>query len=80
VIEEDLPLLQIGQPVEVFFDAVPEAAVHGRVARIVPQRLSGEDRPLYPVYITLDERSTAKGRAGPAQKLLFPLASQGTLA
>ncbi len=55
VIEEDLPLVQVGQPVEVFFDAVPEAAIRGRVARIVPQRISGEDRPLYPVYISLDE-------------------------
>jgi HlyD family secretion protein len=55
VIEEDLPLVQVGQAVEVFFDAVPEAAVQGRVARIVPQRISGEDRPLYPVYISLDE-------------------------
>lgn len=55
VIEEDLPLVQVGQPVEVFFDAVPEAAVQGRVARIVPQRIGGEDRPLYPVYITLDQ-------------------------
>jgi len=35
--------VQAGQPVEVFFDAVPEAAVRGRVARIVPQRLSGEE-------------------------------------
>ena len=55
VIEEDLPLVQVGQPVEIFFDAVPEAGVRGRVARIVPQRISGEDRPLYPVYISLDE-------------------------
>lgn len=55
VIEEDLPLVQVGQPVEIFFDAVPEAAVRGRVARIVPQRISGEDRPLYPVYLSLDE-------------------------
>lgn len=55
VIEEDLPLVQAGQAVEVFFDAVPEAAVYGQVARIVPQRIEGEDRPLYPVYITLDK-------------------------
>lgn len=55
VIEEDLPLVQIGQPVEVFFDAVPDVVAQGRVSRIVPQRLEGEDRPLYPVYIALDE-------------------------
>jgi HlyD family secretion protein len=51
VIEEDLPLVQSGQKVELFFDAQPEAQVQGYVARIVPQRLPG-DRPLYPVYIT----------------------------
>jgi HlyD family secretion protein len=52
VIEEDLPLVQSGQKVELFFDAQPEAQVEGNVARIVPQRLPG-DRPLYPVYITI---------------------------
>jgi RND family efflux transporter MFP subunit len=51
VIEEDLPLVQSGQKVELFFDAQPEAQVQGSVARIIPQRLPG-DRPLYPVYIT----------------------------
>lgn len=55
VIEEDLPLVEIGQGVEVFFDARPDATVQGRVARIVPQRESGSDRPLYPVYIALDQ-------------------------
>lgn len=54
VIEEDLPLVQIGQPVELFFDAQPDAEVRGRVARIAPQRIPG-DRPLYPVYITADK-------------------------
>jgi HlyD family secretion protein len=51
VVEEDLPLVQSGQRVELFFDAQPEAQVLGSVERIVPERLSG-DRPLYPVYIT----------------------------
>ncbi len=50
VIEEDLPLVQSGQNVELFFDAQPEAQVLGSVVRIVPRRLPG-DRPLYPVYI-----------------------------
>jgi HlyD family secretion protein len=54
VIEEDLPLVQAGQPVELFFDAQPDAEVRGRVARIVPQRIAS-DRPLYPVYITTEE-------------------------
>jgi HlyD family secretion protein len=51
VIEEDLPLVQSGQKVELFFDAQPDAQVLGSVARVVPQRLPG-DRPLYPIYIT----------------------------
>jgi HlyD family secretion protein len=50
VIEEDLPLVQVGQAVELFFDAQPEAIVQGTVARLVPKRLPG-DRPLYAVYI-----------------------------
>jgi macrolide-specific efflux system membrane fusion protein len=55
VIEEDLPLVEAGQSVEVFFDARPDAAVQGQVARIVPQREPGSDRPLYPIYIALNE-------------------------
>jgi HlyD family secretion protein len=55
VIEEDLPLIEAGQPVELFFDARPEVAVQGHVARIVPQRVTGADRPLYPVHVALNE-------------------------
>jgi RND family efflux transporter MFP subunit len=54
VVEEDLPLVRAGQPVELYFDAQPEAVAGGRVARIVPERVAGESRPLYPVYISLD--------------------------
>lgn len=52
VVEEDITLVASGQPVELFFDAVPDATPSGAVARIVPQRISG-DRPLYSVYVTL---------------------------
>jgi HlyD family secretion protein len=55
VIEEDLPLVQVGQAVDLFFDARPDVAVIGHVTHIVPQREAGSDRPLYPVYITADE-------------------------
>jgi multidrug efflux pump subunit AcrA (membrane-fusion protein) len=54
VIEEDLPLVQIDQAAELFFDAQPLEAIPGRVTRLVPQRITGEDRPLYYVYITPD--------------------------
>ncbi len=55
VIEEDLSLVKIGLPAEIYFDARPDLAVHGRVNRFVPQRVSGETRPLYHVYIELDD-------------------------
>ena len=55
VIEEDLPLIAIGQATELYFDAQPEIAVPGSVARIVPQRVLGEERPLYHVYVTLND-------------------------
>ena len=55
VIEEDLGDVQIGQPAELYFDARPELAVPGTVARLVPQRVVGEARPLYHVYLTIDE-------------------------
>lgn len=51
VIEEDLPLIRPQQPAELFFDAAPDEAVQGHVSRIVPQRIEGEDRPLYMVYL-----------------------------
>ena len=54
VIEEDLPLVHVGQPVELFFDAQPDDPVEGLVTRIVPQRVPDENRPLYHVYVSLD--------------------------
>ena len=59
VIEEDLPLVRPGQAAELFFDAQPDLAVAGRVARIVPRRVPGEERPLYAVYLTLDDAPPA---------------------
>ena len=58
VIEEDLPLIEIGQPVELFVDALPDASLHGHVARIIPQSVPGES-PRYPVYISLDDELPA---------------------
>lgn len=55
VIEEDLSLVNIGQPAEIYFDARPDIAVAGEVARIVPQRVAGEARPLYHVYLSLND-------------------------
>ena len=54
VTEEDYPLLTIGQEVEIYFDARPDVTVAGKVNRIIPQRIEG-DRPLYNIYITLNE-------------------------
>jgi RND family efflux transporter MFP subunit len=54
VTEEDYPLISVGQIVEVFFDARPEVTVQGKISRIIPIRIEG-DRPLYNIYISLDE-------------------------
>jgi HlyD family secretion protein len=53
VVEEDLPLVEVSQPAELFFDAAPDEPVAGRVERIVPQRLSS-DRALYEVYLSVE--------------------------
>lgn len=53
VIEEDLSQVTVGQTAEIYFDARPEMAVLGTVARIVPQRVVNEARPLYHVYLSL---------------------------
>ena len=54
VVEEDLPLVSVGQPVGLFFDALPDQTVKGKISRIVPRRISG-DRALYTIGITLDQ-------------------------
>jgi HlyD family secretion protein len=54
IIEEDYPSVRPGQPVQLFFDVMPDLAVTGRVARVVPERASS-DRPLYPLYIEVGE-------------------------
>jgi len=56
LVEEDVPLVQSGLPVECFFDARPDDAFAARVDRLVPQRRSG-GRPLYTLYIALDEEA-----------------------
>ncbi|NOH04008.1 MAG: efflux RND transporter periplasmic adaptor subunit [Chloroflexi bacterium] len=54
VTEEDFPLVTVEQEVEIYFDARPDVVATGKVSRIIPNRLEG-DRPLYAVFITLDE-------------------------
>ncbi len=54
VVEEDLNLIHVGQPVELFFDAIPDKTISGKISRIVPERVQG-DQALYPVYISLDQ-------------------------
>jgi HlyD family secretion protein len=55
VIEEDLPLVEVGQTAELYFDAQPDATTFGQVLRIVPKRVVGEDRPLYHVFLSINE-------------------------
>ncbi len=54
VIEEDMSSVKVDEAVDLFFDAKPDATTTGRVARLIPQRTSG-DRLLYPIYISIDE-------------------------
>ncbi len=53
IVEEDFPLVSVGQKVTLYFDALPEADVTGEVSRIVPQRLSGAQAN-YMIAIQLD--------------------------
>jgi RND family efflux transporter MFP subunit len=55
VIEEDLSWVTAGQAAEIYFDARPDVVVNGQVARIVPQRVPDEARPLYHVYLSLND-------------------------
>ena len=54
VTEEDYPIVSVGQAVEIYFDARPDVTVQGRLERVIPKRIEG-DRPLYNIYISLDE-------------------------
>jgi len=54
VIEEDYPYVEVGQSVQLYFDAIPDADVTGTISRILPTRTEGSDRPLYYIYISLD--------------------------
>ena len=54
VIEEDYPLIQVGQSADLYFDATPGEEVTGRVDRIIPKRSSSE-RPLFTVYVTVEK-------------------------
>ena len=55
VIEEDIPLVKVGQLVELYIDALPDAVVIGKISRIMPQSISEEDRPLFHVIVQLNE-------------------------
>lgn len=54
ITEEDFPIVEVGQEVELFFDARADVTVEGRVDRIIPQRIEG-DRPRYNIYVTLND-------------------------
>jgi multidrug efflux pump subunit AcrA (membrane-fusion protein) len=53
VTAEDLPVLREGMPVNLFFDALPDLNLHGKIKSIIPRRVSG-DRPRYNVRVSLD--------------------------
>jgi multidrug resistance efflux pump len=72
VVEEDFPLVKVGQQVDLFFDAMPAAAVTGRVERIAPQR-SAAATPVYPVYIALDSTPSSPLAPLPAGRVAYTL-------
>jgi RND family efflux transporter MFP subunit len=53
ITEDDYPYINVGQPVSLFFDALPDDTVTGTVSRIVPLSTGGSS-PLYDVYLSLD--------------------------
>ncbi len=53
VVEEDYPFVSVGQPAGMYFDALPDLNITGKVAGIIPQRLSGNS-PTYLVRFSLD--------------------------
>lgn len=53
ITEEDFPLVQIGQKVELYYDALPEDIYSGRVERVVPVRVNN-DKAEYAIYVKLD--------------------------
>jgi multidrug efflux pump subunit AcrA (membrane-fusion protein) len=53
IVEEDYPLVAVGQPVELYFDAAPELEITGKVERIIPKRIEGS-LPQYQVDISID--------------------------
>jgi HlyD family secretion protein len=53
VVEEEFPLLEVGMSATVFFDALPDEILSGRVVSIIPRRIEG-DRPRYSIRISLD--------------------------
>lgn len=55
VTEQDYPLIHTGENVTHYFDAQPELAAQGTVARLVPLRDSSSTSPVYPIYITPDK-------------------------
>ena len=54
ITEDDYPYVNVGQPVNLFFDALPDDTITGLVSRIVPMS-TGSSSPLYDVYLSLDK-------------------------
>jgi RND family efflux transporter MFP subunit len=71
VIEEDYTITKVGQALNVFFDAMPEETVSGRIDRIVPEKIQGE-RPLYAIFVDLDNlpKGLAEGMTADAEIII----------
>jgi len=69
VVEEDFPLVEPGQAVDLYFDALPVSEVTGKVARVIPERVSG-NQANYKIVITLD---------GPVEDLVAGMTVDGSI-
>jgi HlyD family secretion protein len=54
VVEEDFPLIAVGQTVQLYFDALSDSDVTGKVTHIIPQRVAGSSQANYTIVISLD--------------------------
>ena len=54
VTENDYPYVNVGQPASLYFDALPDVTVIGKVSRIVPVSTGGSS-PLYDIYVSIDQ-------------------------
>ncbi len=64
VAEVDIPKVQVGMPVDITIDALPDRVFHGEVSRITPVSTSDSGVVNYPVTIRLTDEDLSAVRPG----------------